>query len=314
MISKANYRVLALVIAVVSALSIGSLFWVRENASAQETVSLGVEFNTHATPVWIALHNNQFEKNGIRVDRVFKFRTGLELAAAMARGDVDIGWACLGPALMIIDKGIPVVIVAKYHNYGYGIVVDPKVIRDIGDLEGKTIYTPGKGSPAYLLLLRVAEKYNISYGSIRFMPPPEIFSALLSGRAVAAALPEHYLSLAESKGYRVLVRAQDIWPDMPGSFIVVQKRLLEENPGLVKKIVSITNSNLVLIKNNPDYVASIDAMALGIPLSVARRSIGMLEWNTTIDYAFVQEYIDYMYSHGILKHRLNATDIIRPLG
>lgn len=278
----------------------------------QTNVGLGVEFNTHATPVWIALNDGALERAGINVSKVFKFRTGLELAAAMARGDVDVGWACLGPALLIIDKGIPVKIVGKVHNHGYAIVVNPNKIKDVGDLNGSTVYSPGKGSPCYLLLLKIEDKYGIRCKKA-FMTPMNILSALVSGQIDAAALPEHYASVAEERGLRVLVRSQDIWPNMPGSFIVVREELLKKDPELVKKLIEITDDGIEKIKENPDLAAKVDSKELGISENTAMKSISRLEWNTSINSTKIQEYIDFMYQHGILHKKLDATEIIEKL-
>ena len=277
-------------------------------------VGLGIEFNTHATPVWIALHDGLFSQHGINVTDVLKFRTGLELAAAMARGDVKAGWACLGPALLIIDKGIPVKIVAKVHNYGYELVVNPDKIRSVSDLNGAVVYAPGKGSPCYLLLLKIEDTYNISFKEIKFMKPSNILSALLSGQIYAAALPEHYASVAASKGMKILVRSQEVWPNMPGSFLVVDEELIENSPDLVKELIKVTYDGISKIHADPEAAAEIDSEMLGISPDVAKQSINMLEWDTTIDLNQIQEYIDFMYSHGLLHNHLNASEIVVNIG
>ncbi len=278
--------------------------------SKSNCVSIGVEFNTHATPVWIGLKYRLFKSHGVSINRVFKFRTGLELAAALARGDVKVGWACLGPILLIIDKGIPVKIVGKYHNYGYELVVNPTKIRNIRDLNGSVVYTPGKGSPAYLLLLKAEEEYSIKFSAVRFMKPQNILAALLSGEASAAFLPEHYASVAEYKGMKILLTAKQVWPDMPGSFIVANNELIRKNPKLVGKLLNITYEGINIIRENLTEAIEADSWALGIPKQVANHSIHMLEWNTSIDLKKIQEYINFMYDHGLLHHRLNASKII----
>ena len=299
---------------VVAAASYYILVHISGTHAAIYNVGLGVELNTHATPVWIALHDELFSKYGVNVTKVFKFRTGLELAAALARGDVEVGWACLGPALVIIDKGIPVKIVAKVHNHGYALVVNSSRIKSIQDLNGSVVYSPGKGSPCYLLLLKIEDKYHIKFKAIMFKPPATLLLELLSGEVDAAALPEHYVSVAESKGLKVLVRSQDVWPNMPGSYLVASEELLEKNPDLVKKLIKVTYEGIRKIKEDPDYAASIDSDVLGVSKDVAKHSISMLDWNTTIDIKEIQEYIDFMYEHGVLHKRLNATDIVVNLG
>jgi len=305
------------VVALASAITSYYILQCVSNTSATTytyNIGLGVEFNTHATPVWVALHDGLFCKYGVNVTKVFKFRTGLELAAALARGDVEVGWACLGPALVIIDKGIPIKIVAKVHNHGYALVVNSSKIKSIKDLNRSVVYSPGKGSPCYLLLLKIEDKYHIKFKAIKFMPPATLLSALLSGEIGAAALPEHYASVAGSKGLKVLARSQEVWPNLPGSFLVVNEELLKKNPDLVRKLIEVTYEGIRKIKKDPDYVAKIDSDVLGVSKDVAKHSISVLDWNTTIDIKEIQKYIDFMYAHGVLHKRLNATDIVVNLG
>jgi len=305
---------LVTVIVVASVIGIYTyMHFLSHKAESLYSVGLGVEYNTHATPIWIALHDGLFKKYGLNVTNVVKFKTGLDLAAAMARGDVQVGWACLGPALMIIAKGVPVKIVAKVHNYGYALVVNPKKVHDLKDLNGKVVYAPGKGSPCYLLLLKIEDKYGVKFAAIKFMKPPAMLAALLSGEISAAAIPEHYASVAEARGMKVLLRAQDVWPDMPGSFVVVSDSLLKNDPEVVKKIVAVTYAGIKELESDPSKAAEIDSQVLGIPVDVARHSISMLQWNTTIDMKQIQEYIDFMYEHHILKVRLNASQIVVPV-
>ncbi len=309
-----SVRVIAsIVIAVAIACGVSTyayVHWQSTHVAKAFSIGLGVEFNTHATPIWIALHEHLFRKYGLNVSKVLKFKTGLELAAAFARGEVQAGWACLGPALMIIARGVPLKIIAKVHDYGYALVVNPRKISSIKDLNGIVVYAPGKGSPCYLLLLKVEERYGIKFKAIRFMKPPAALAALLSGEIEAAAIPEPYSSVAEYKGLKVLLRAQDIWPDMPGSFLVVTDSLLKKHPDVVRKLVEVTYEGIKILKSNPELAAKIDSEVLGLPVKVTRHSISELQWNTTISIKEIQKYIDFMYSHGILKKRLNASKIV----
>lgn len=272
-------------------------------------VGIGVEFNTHGTPVWIALSENTFKKDNIPISTVFKFRSGLELAAAMGRGEVDIAWICLAPALRMIDEGVPIKIVGKVHDHGYALVVNPEKIKSITDLNDITVYSPGNGTPSYLLLLRIEEKYGVNCKK-GFMSSPNILAALQSGQIDAAVIPEHYSTVAEEKGLRILIRSQDLWSGMPGSVIVVKEEILEKSPELVRKIVTITKENVRRVREDPTSVAKIVSKELGVSEDIARKSISKIEWDTQIDFSKVQDYIDFMYGLGLIHKKLNAKEII----
>ena len=130
---KASSRTLFIIMVVAFIIVITSMYFLGK-PSFKGNVSLGVEFNAHAAPFWELLEDNSFEKNGINVTQVMKFKTGMELAAAVARGDNVMGQACLGPMLIMIDRGIPVRIVDKVHDGGFALVVNPTEIRSLEDL------------------------------------------------------------------------------------------------------------------------------------------------------------------------------------
>lgn len=300
-------RIKGLLFSIILLLAVIAIVIHMPSSAGAHSIGIGVEFNTHATPAWIALHEGLFSRYSINLTKVFKFQTGLELASAFARGDVQAGWVCLGPALVIANKGIPIKIVAKVHNYGYGIVVSPK-IASLKDLDGKKVYCPGKGSPAYLLLLKIEDEYGLKFKKA-FAKPQAILSALLSGQIDAAALPEHRPTVAESKGLKVLLISQDIWPNMPGSYLVVKEELIKRDPEVIQRLIEINKHGLKVIKEKPDYAAKIAGEYLGISEELARRSLSRLEFNSTLNVDEIQRYIDFMHSHGIIK-KLNASDLV----
>jgi len=53
---------------------------------------MAVEFNDHSAAAWIARDRGWFEEEGLGVTRFETFTSGLELSAALARGDVDVAW------------------------------------------------------------------------------------------------------------------------------------------------------------------------------------------------------------------------------
>ncbi len=279
-------------------------------AAGLEGVGLGVEFNAHATPVWIALHAGLFKEQSLNITTLLKFRTGTELAAAVARGEVDAGWACLGPILNLIDHGVDVRIVVKIHYYGYALVVNPGKVSGVSDLNNTVVYSTGLVNPTNLLLIRIQDLYGVRFNVKPVGDPQTLLSMLVSGQIDAAALPEHYVSVAEAKGMKVLLRAQDVWPEMPGSYLIVSGNLLRSRPDVVEKLVKVTQEAVRMIEGGEGLVVLASSKELGVDEEVALRSVNALKWNVRVDAREIQEYIDFMYAHGLLKNRLNATEVI----
>lgn len=307
MMGKVNLRIV--IIAVVFTIIVLSLiFYPILTSHALKKVGMAVEFNDHAAAAWIALEKGWFREAGLNVSSLATFRTGLQLAAAISRGDIDVAWACLGPIIMAYARGVPLKVVCMTHLHGYVILCKPGY-KSIKDLNGKIIACPGPGSPCWLLLKIVMDKYNIQV-KIKKMPPHMALNALVSRQIDAAVLPEHYATLAKMKGARILIRSRDVWPEMPGSVLVVKKEYLEKHPDAVKKLVEVTIKALNYINNNFDDSAKIVAKKLNIPYEAALESMKYLKYTYKIDKDEVQKYINLLAKYGAIDKPFNATDLI----
>lgn len=275
------------------------------------SIKLGVELNAHSTPIWIAIYEDLPAKYGLNISRLFKFRSGVELASAIARGEVDAGYSCLGPILNLIDIGVDVKIVLKTHNYGYAIVVKPDRIKSVDQLNGSVVYSiGGVVAPTTLLLLKLQDLRGLVF-DIRPIGDPQVaLSMLIAGQINAVSLPEHYASLAESLGMKILLRAQDIWPNMPGSYLVVRGDALRERREAVRMLVEITRTALRLASANKSLAAMSSSRELEIDTDTALRSVEAIEWTSDIHINEIQEYIDFMFRHRILEKRLDANEIV----
>ncbi len=279
----------------------------------RENIGMAVEFNDHSAAAWIALRKGLFREMGLNISSFTTFRTGLALAAALYRDDIQAAWVCLGPGLVAIDRGIPIKVVAMAHLHGYSILVSPKSnISKVSGLKGKTIAVPGPGSPAWLLLRMVLDEYNIGLGTIKMkkMPPDIGTNALTFGLVDAAALPEPYVSIAESRGAKVLVRSQDIWSNMPGSVLVVKESFLTEHPDAVIKLIRVDIKGVKYIRKHFNVSASIVAASLGVEAPIVERSMQFLSYEWNIDLIEVQRYIDLLKGYGAIEGRFKAAETV----
>lgn len=289
------------------------LLWQSESSGREIKVGLGVEFNTHATPVWVALHSGLLEKYGIKVDTILKFRTGADLASALARGDVDLGIACLGPIINLADRDVDVKIVGKVHKNGYALVVNPDRIKSPADLNNSTVYSTGIPNPTNILLLKIKDLYGLEFDIKPIGDPNTVLSMLISGQIDAAALPEHYSSIAEEKGLKVLIRERDVWAGMPGSYIIARGDLLRSAPEIIGKFVEMIKDSIGIIKENRSLASNACSLELGISDQIALSSLEHLEWDSEINITEIQEYIDFMFAHGLIERRINASEMVANL-
>jgi len=283
----------------------GHFFWGPVAWAEGGGIGLAVEFNTHAACAYVAKEKGWFEKKGLELTSYESHKTGLALAAALARGDIQAAYICLSPALLCYGRGMPLRIVAGTHRYGYGLVVQ-QGIQSIQDLHGMTIGCVREGSPADLLMHRMNEQYHLDSLQIRRMGPLQLLMALKSGRLDGAWLPEHYMTMARVAGLSVLLKSQDLWPDMQGSVLVAKEDLIRRRPHIVQTLVEVTMDATLWLNQYREQAAAIMGHVLQIPAKTALESMENLEYRSDINRRSVQETISLMVSLGYLEKELQA--------
>jgi NitT/TauT family transport system substrate-binding protein len=297
----------------------------REAAS----IGMAVEFTDHAACAYISQDKGWFEQEGLKLTAYESYATGMALASALARGDIDVAYICLVPAInAYANAGVPIRIVAGTHKYGYGLVVNPDKIKTIKDLEqpGIRLGCVSVGGAVDVLLHKTIDYYHLDEGKIlknvQRMDPSKQVLAIKMGQLDAAFLPEQWATMAEEFGFSMLLTSQDIWPEMQGSVLVVKQDLINNHPEVVKKLVAVSQKATDWVNEHPDEAAEIMARQfrvssepevttkLEITTEVLLRSMGRLEYTTDIDPKVVQATIDYLAGLGYIKSSFKAEDIL----
>ncbi|MCK4731283.1 MAG: ABC transporter substrate-binding protein [Methanophagales archaeon] len=294
---------MVLIICIISSIAI------VQKQEQKTNIGMAVEFNDHAACAYVAEEMGWYEDEGINFTVYKSYATGMRLAGALARGDIQVAYICLSPAILAYARGVPIKIVAGTHKHGYGLVVSPEV-TDIPDLKGKTIGCVREGGPADLLLNRLIMKYNLTDVRIKRMNPLNQVIALETGRIDAVFLPEHHATVADSKGFHMLIKSQDLWPDMQGSVLVVKTDLIENDPETVRKLTRVTQKATDWVNENPDNASIILANVLDTKPGVINKSMSRLDYTTEINAESVQEMIDYMMELGYIDEKIKAEDIL----
>jgi len=274
-----------------------------------QSIGMAVEFNDHAACAYVAKENGWYEDAGVNLTTYESYATGMRLTSALARGDIQVAYICLAPAIMAYARGVPVVIVSGTHKHGYGLVASPDIVN-ISDLTGATIGCVREGGPADLLLNRMIREYDLKDVRIQRMEPLKQVIALETGRIDAAFLPEHHATVAESKGFTMLITSHELWHEMQGSVLIVKRELIEDDPETVRRLVRVTERATTWVNENPDDAARILAEELDSDPAVIRRSMSRLNYTTEINASFVQEMIDFMAELGYIDEGIRADDIL----
>ena len=308
-----------------------------EKAEKEEaSIGMAVEFMDHAACAYIIQDKGWFEEAGLQLTAYESYATGMALASALARGDIEVAYVCLVPAInAYANAGVPLKVVAGTHKYGYGLVSNTDKVKTVHDLEkpGIRLGCVREGGAVDVFLHKIIDAYDLDEGKVlanaQRMNPPKQVLAIKTGQLDAALLPEQWATMAEEMGFKMLVMSQDVWPDMQGSVLVVKEDLIEKSPASVRNLISVSQQATDWSNQNPAEAAEVVARQLQaagsevLPVEVADvssslaitpevllRSMRRLEYTTDIDPAMVQATIDYIASLGYIKSRFNAEEIL----
>ena len=299
-------------------------------------VGMAVEFMDHAACAYVSIDKGWYEEEGLNLSSYESYATGMALASALVRGDIQVAYLCLVPAInAYANAKVPITVVAGTHKYGYALMVNPEKVKNVRDMEkeGLCIGCVQEGGAVDVVMNKLIDNYSLDKGKIlnnlQRMNPTKQALTVKMGKLDAAFLPEQWSTMTEDYGFEMLLSSEDIWPDMQGSVLVVKNDLIENNPELVRKLVKVTQKATDWINAHPEETSVIlsrqfggvgdslqPAQAAGlnaqmkITPEVMLRSINRMDFTTDIDADTVQEIIDYVAELGYIRSSFDADEIL----
>jgi len=293
-------------------LAVGLLILVSAIGCAKQgatPIGMAVEFTDHAACAYISQDKRWFEEEGLKLTTYESYVTGMALASALGRGDIEAAYVCLIPAInAYANAGIPIKIIAGTHKYGYGLVVNPAKIQTAQDLENPdiSIGCVREGGTVDILLHKSIDTFKLDASkvldNIQRMNPPKQALAIKMEQLDAAFLPEQWATMAEEFGFNMLFTSKDIWPELQGSVLIVKEDLLNNRPEIARKLVKVSQRATDWSNQYPEEAADVlsrQLQAVGdkvFPTEVAAvaaqmeispevllKSMNRLEYTTDID-------------------------------
>jgi len=187
------------------------LMIVPNGVNAKDLVRFGVLPVVDTLPLLVGQESGFFDKENIKLELI-NFQSALERDAALQAGRLDGYFGDILNTVLLIQTGQPIkIITTAFHSHPdhrmFGVVAAPNAkIKTFSDLRKKPVAISRSTIIEYLLdrMLQArglsadfVEKYDIKKIPIRLQ-------MLLSDKVPAALLPEPLLTLAESKGAKVL--------------------------------------------------------------------------------------------------------------
>ncbi|WP_076858381.1 ABC transporter substrate-binding protein [Bradyrhizobium mercantei] len=205
----------------VMAITITGLLFLGAQCRAAETVKIGVLGTTSDLPMYLALQEGFFEKEGLSLE-IVPFKSGAQMVAPLGTGQLDIAAGIVAAGLYnLSNRGVEFKIVSDRGSmrpgFGYYRLLLRKDIYDSGrykgyaDLKGLRIGTQSKGGPAESTLNQVLKLGGLSYEDIdpTYLGHSDMIAALANKAIDAGFFTEPHATFALKSGSGVEIARGD---------------------------------------------------------------------------------------------------------
>jgi len=204
------------------------------------------------------------------------FPTGPAMIEAFDKGELDIGYIGLPPAMIGIARGLAIKCVAGGHMEGtvFTAKKDFKTLNEIGSaketleqFKGKVIGTPSKGSIHDVIIRNFLEKFALQSDVTvkNFAWADQILEAMEDneveggvGTPPLAVLASRFLNA------KVILPPNAMWPHNPSYGIVATTAMIKSSSSLVEDFLRLHEEACNLVRTHPQEAAEIAANSLGM--------------------------------------------------
>jgi taurine transport system substrate-binding protein len=210
--------------------------------AADKTVVVG--YQTDALPSSVGIANGDFEKaTGAKID-FRRFNSGAEIFAAIASGDVQVGYVGSSPFAAATSHGLDVkaFYLASISGVDEALVVrNGSGINSLADLKGKRLAAAPVSTDHYQLLALI-KSLGLTEKDVQVfaIPQPEIVAGYNRGDLDGGFVWDPALTELKKNG-KVIVTSRDVADKGAPTFSawVATAAFAKENPGFLKAYASV---------------------------------------------------------------------------
>ena len=204
------------------------------------------------------------------------FGTGPAIMQAFGRGELDLAYVGLPPAIIGMDQGIDVSCVAGGHMEGtvlagkarwQGFPEMPDLPSVLDQFRGTAIGVPGSGSIHDVILRDALVNAGLQDAvQVRNFPWADLVTEAVALDDVAAAMgtPALAVAVARFAGGKVLYPPSRTWPHNPSYGIIVSRRFLASSRDAVRSFLLLHEEASALLRDAPAVAAQDIAAAVGV--------------------------------------------------
>lgn len=246
-----------------------------------EKVDINVAGLKGATTIGLAKLVDEEETDDFDIDFEM-YNMPEEIVAGLTKGEIDIAAVPANLASVLYNKTEGEIQVASVNTLGVLYIVENSDnIKDINDLEGKTIYTLGKGTTPEGVLNSFIKENNLENVNIEFKQEASEIAAILNKEEnVIAMIPEPFVSVVSMKNENVrrVFDMADEWEKINNSpqvtgVLVARKEFIDNNKEVFDKFLEEYEKSINFANENVAEVSKIVEDFEIVPEGLGEKSI-----------------------------------------
>lgn len=282
---------------------------------APTTIRLGVITVEAAAEAFYAVDMGFFKKQGLDVDLQI-MQNGAAIAAAVAGGSLDVGFADTISIANAHARGLPFIYLApallnSYTAPSLAILVNATgPIHEAKDLNGKTIAVNGINNITMVPVEAWIDKSGGDSKTVKWieLPIPAQNDAVSTGKVDGATLGEPFVTFGGDKGLRAIYMDKNaIAPRYMLAGFMTTKDWAQKNPAVAAKFIAAIKETAQWANTNRSASAAILSKYTKIPLPVVER-MKRGEFADVLLASDVQPVIDAAARYGVLPKAFPAPE------
>ena len=290
-----------------------------------ERVRIGHLSTFYHTAVFLMAKGDAPEKLGREIEWRL-FGTGPAIVNAMEKGEIDLAYIGLPPAVIGIERGVRIVCVAGGHLDGTvlsgrlryrGYPDLPDLGGVLGQFSGQKIGVPGRGSIHDVIIRELLERSGLDNDVevVNFAWADLVLEAVVKDRVSAAVgTPALAVAVRRYADGHILYPPSGLWPNNPSYGILASVDFLERERDLVENFLVLHEEATSILRNSApeaarlisSYVGFIDEEFVLETLKVSPKYCTML----TDDFiACTMEFVGVLTKLGYIRRRITAEEI-----
>jgi NitT/TauT family transport system substrate-binding protein len=189
------------------------------------------------------------------------------MVEAFAAGEIDLGYIGLPPAMIGIDRGIPVRCIGGGHIEGtimiagaeYAAAKDSSSVAEVlNQFCGKVIGSPARGSIHDVIIRYLLNRYQIDGVEIKNFSWADLIPAAIAEGEVQGAVGTPQLAVVAQTfyGQKIILPPDCLWPFNPSYGIVIRDNLLGDSE-LLKVFLQTHEKACNFLREKPQDAAEL---------------------------------------------------------